>query len=105
MKKARFGFLFGVIAGIIDVIPMVLQNLSLDAILSAFSLWVVSGLIISTSNIKINSALKGIIISFMLLIPAAILIGWKEPASLVPIATMTIILGSLLGYSIEKIGK
>ncbi len=105
MKKGRVGILFGAIAGIIDVIPMALQNLSWDANLSAFSLWVVSGFLVSTSCLRVKGALKGLIISFLVLAPAAILIAWKEPISIIPIGIMTIILGSLLGIAIEKYGK
>jgi hypothetical protein len=36
------------IAGVIDVIPMVVQNLTWDANLSAFAHWVVTGFLIST---------------------------------------------------------
>ncbi|MFH1234014.1 MAG: hypothetical protein V1493_00160 [Candidatus Diapherotrites archaeon] len=105
MKKAIAGILFGAITGILDSIPMVFQNLSLDAILSAFSLWVVSGFLVATSSLKIHWAAKGLLVSFLVLLPAAILIGWKEPVSLVPIAIMTLVLGSLLGYAIERFGK
>ena len=102
MEKQKLGILLGICAGIIDVIPMLFRNLTWDANLSAFALWAVSGFIIATSNLKINGALKGAVISFLVLLPTAILIGWKEPFSLVPIAVMTLILGSLLGYLVEK---
>lgn len=105
MKKIQLGILLGIAAGIIDVIPMIFQKLTWDANLSAFSFWVVSGLLISTTNIKIKSVTKGIIISFIVLLPLAILIGWKEPFSLVPIFIMTLILGSGLGFLIDKYGK
>ena len=104
MKKIKIGILFGIIAGIVDVIPMILQKLTWDANLSAFSLWIISGYLIANTNIKLNSSLKGVIISFLVLFPSAILIGWKEPFSLVPIFIMTIILGALLGYFIDKYG-
>ncbi|SET00921.1 hypothetical protein SAMN04488587_1921 [Methanococcoides vulcani] len=105
MKKIRLGLTLGVVAGIIDVIPMLIQNLTWDANLSAFFLWVVSGFLIATSDIKINGALKGIIISFLILLPSAILIGWNDPFTLFPILVMTLILGSLLGCLIDKFGK
>ena len=100
--KIRVGIIFGIIAGIIDVIPMIFQKLTWDANLGAFSLWVIAGFMISTSNLKINSVLKGILISFLLLVPSAILIGWYQPANLIPIFIMTLILGSLLGYFINR---
>jgi len=105
MKKTQLGILLGIIAGIIDVIPMVLQKLTWDANLSAFSLWIISGFLIATTNLKIKGVAKGIIISFMILLPAAIIIGWKEPFSLIPISIMTLILGSTLGFLIDKYGK
>jgi len=61
--------------------------------------------LISTSNLKIHSALKGILIAVFALVPAAILIGWQDPVSLFPIGIMTVILGSFLGYFIERLGQ
>jgi len=105
MKKITLGLTLGILAGIIDLIPMIIQKLTWDANLSALSLWIISGLLISTTNLKINSILKGIVISFLVLIPSAFIIGWKEPLSLLPIALMTLILGGLLGYLITKFGE
>ena len=102
MKRIIIGLVFGAAAGVLDVIPMFLQKLTWDANLSAFSMWIVSGFMISTSALKMNGILKGVIISFLLLFPYAILIGWNQPTSLIPIAIMTLILGSLLGFSIQK---
>ncbi len=105
MNKIVAGLVLGLIAGIIDVIPMVLQKLTWDANLSALAMWIIAGFFISTSELRINSILKGILISFLLLTPVAILIAWKEPMSLIPIAIMTLVLGALLGFAISKIGK
>jgi len=100
--KLKKGLFFGVLAGIIDVIPMILQNLTWDANLSAFTHWVIAGFVISVTNIPLKGAAKGLCISLLLLIPIAILIGWQEPMGLIPILIMTVILGSGLGYFIDK---
>ena len=84
---------------------MIIQNLAVDANLSAFLLWVVSGYLIASSNLAVKGALKGVVISLLVLLPSAVLIGWKEPVSLVPIAVMTLVLGSVLGYLIDRYGK
>lgn len=104
-NKIRYGIGIGIIAGILDVIPMILQKLTWDANLSAFSMWVIIGFILAISELKLNGIFKGIMVSFLILLPSAILIGWKEPISLVPISVMTLILGSLLGYFIDKFGS
>ena len=103
MKKIKIGILLGVAAGIIDVIPMIIQNLTWDANISALTMWIVVGFLIATIDLNINSIIKGILTAFLVLLPTAILIGWKEPVSLIPITIMTIILGGLLGFSIKKI--
>ena len=100
MKKIFKGIIFGLIAGTIDVTPMIIQKLPLEANLSAFSMWVIIGFIISTSNLHLHKILKGILISLMILTPVGIIIAHQQPMSLIPICIMTLILGSLLGYFI-----
>ncbi len=103
MKKIKIGLLLGIVAGIIDVIPMIMQKLTWDANISAFTMWIVVGFLIATTNLNINSIIKGIVTAFLVILPTAILIGWKEPFSLIPIAAMTTILGGLLGFTIHKL--
>ena len=103
MKKIITGIILGMIAGILDVIPMIIQKLTWDANISAFMMWVIVGFFISTISIKINPIIKGIVIAFLVLLPSAILIGWKEAESLIPISIMTFILGGLLGFSYHKL--
>jgi hypothetical protein len=99
------GILLGIVAGIIDVIPMIIKKLTWDANLSAFSMWIIVGFFIAAINLNINPTLEGILIAFLTLLPCAILIGWKEPKSLIPILTMTVILGGLLGFAIPKLAN
>jgi len=105
MKKILVGMLVGVCAGIIDVVPMLIQKLSWGANISAFSAWVVIGFFIASSDLKINSIVKGLLISFLTVIPVLVIIGWKDPVVLLPILIMTAILGSLSGFMIDKLKK
>jgi len=105
MNKLKLGLILGILAGIIDLIPMIFQGLSLEADISAFFFWVAAGFFISTSEIGLKGVLKGIVISLILLVPLAFIIGWQEPASLFPIIIINIILGALLGFSIDRWGK
>lgn len=105
MKNIKIGLLFGALAGILDVIPMIIQGLSWDANLSAFSMWVIIGFFLATTSLKLNNIAKGILLSFLCLIPAGVIIAAQEPLSLIPISIMTLILGSLLGYFIGRFKK
>ncbi|MFQ6614867.1 MAG: hypothetical protein ACE5D1_08495 [Fidelibacterota bacterium] len=102
-NRLVWGLLLGAGAGLLDVIPMVIQGLTWDANLGAFSLWVVSGFMVATSTLKLSPAWKGIVIAFLCLLPSAFLIRWNDPPVLIPIAGMTLILGALLGIAVEKL--
>jgi hypothetical protein len=104
-KKTLTGLLIGLIAGIIDVIPMIIQKLTWDANLAAFSMWIIIGFFLSVTQLKIKGILKGLLISFLVLIPNLFIIGWKEPKSLIPIFIMTVILGALTGFVYQKLVK
>lgn len=104
-KKTLTGLIIGLIAGIIDLIPMIIQKLTWDANLSAFSMWIVFGLFLSITSLKIKGIFKGLLISLLILLPYLFIIGWKEPLSLIPILIMTSILGSLSGFIYQKIIK
>ena len=103
MRKTLIGLTTGFITGLIDVIPMIVQKLSWDANISALTMWIIVGFLTSRIELKINPIIKGILIAFLVLLPSAILIGWKEPISLLPIIGMTFLLGGLLGYTINKL--
>ena len=104
-KKYLIGLLVGAMAGIVDVIPMIIMDLTWDANLSAFSLWVVTGFLTAATNLKMLPAWKGLLVAFLVLTPCAILIGWKEPVSLLPILGMTAILGTLQGWLIGRLER
>ena len=54
MKRLKVGILLGIIAGIIDVIPMIMQNLTWDANISAFTMWVIISYLLYCNNQKYN---------------------------------------------------
>ncbi len=102
MKNILIALLIGGIAGVIDVIPMIIQKLDKYACLSAFTQWVVLGLIIPSVNWTIQPWLKGFIIAELAALPIIILVSAKEPKSIVPILVMSAILGIFVGIAGNK---
>ena len=101
-RKIIIGIVFGIVAGIIDVIPMIIQKLTWDANIAAFVMWVVAGFFIATSEIKVPKVVKGILVSFLTLLPSLPIIAWNDQKVLLAIILMNIILGSLLGLVIGQ---
>lgn len=102
MEKWQKGLCIGAVAGVIDVIPMIFQNLTWDANLSAFFFWVTTGTVIAVADLPLKGAAKGIAVAYGLLVPIAFIIGWTNPANLIPIAIMTLILGAAVGIAVER---
>jgi hypothetical protein len=105
MNKTALGIMTGLTAGVVDVVPMIIQKLPLEADLSAFSAWVVIGFFIARIDLKLPGFLKGVAVAFLTVIPVLTLVGFKEPATLIPILVMTLVLGSLSGSFIHKFGR
>lgn len=104
-KRIAIGLLVGAVAGAVDIVPMLLKNLTWDANLSAFAMWLVIGFMVATSELKLHPVPKGIVISYLCLLPVACIIGWKDPASLMPILGMTLVLGAFVGFFFHKLVK
>lgn len=117
MEKRELGLALGFLAGLVDLIPLGIQAFIMGAdlsmfILFVFSMWVVilwaiSGYLIAESRIKMNSILKGMLVSFFISIPCGffIIIVWNKPFILLPIGIMALILGGILGFLIDKYGE
>ena len=78
-NKILVGIVLGGVVGIVGMIPLILQKLDpilkMDAYLSVFAQWVITGFLISTSNLKLNSALRGLIIAVLVAIPIGVVVG------------------------------
>jgi hypothetical protein len=102
MKKIGIALLIGIIAGIIDVIPMVLQHLNWYANSSAFAHWVILGLLIPFVTWNLASWLKGIVLAILTAIPVIILTLENGLGSVLPILVASAVLGALVGVAGEK---
>ncbi len=99
MNDIFIAFLIGIVAGIIDVVPMIIQKLEKEANVSAFVHWVVLGLIIPFVSWDIAPWLKGLIIGLLSALPIMIIVFPKDKKSLIPIGVMSALLGAGVGLA------
>ena len=102
MDKFIKALLLGTAAGIMDVIPMVFQDLSWQANVSAFLHWLALGIIITYARLPLSGWLSGMLIALLMGIPVAVLVTESDPSSAIPILLSSIVLGGLLGFMAEK---
>ena len=99
MNEILIALIIGIIAGIIDVIPMLIQRMDKFANLSAFSHWVVLGLIIPFISWDIAPWLKGLIIAEISAIPILFMVAKDDKKAIIPITVMSAILGIAVGIA------
>ena len=99
MSKILIALLIGTIAGIIDVIPMLVKKMDKYANLSAFFHWVVLGLIIPFVSWDVAPWLKGLIIAEISAVPVLFMVVAEDKKAVIPITIMSAVLGSAVGFA------
>lgn len=84
---------------------MILMKMTWDALVSAFLMCIISGFLISRSNLKLDNTLKGTLIFFLMTVPIVILVVAGNPQELIPMLVTNLIIGSLMGYFIDCFGE
>jgi hypothetical protein len=102
MNKLLKSLSIGIIAGVLDILPMFAQNLAWNANLSAFIHWVVLGVIIAHVELGLKGWIKGLIIALASSVPIILITGVD---SVIPIALMSAVLGVLVGIATDKFAK
>lgn len=98
MNNILIALFLGIIAGIIDIIPMIIQKLSRTATLSAFAHWVVLGVVIPYVSWGVDPWLKGLVLGELFAIPVVIMVSKDNKKSIYPIILMSALLG--IGISV-----
>lgn len=98
MKELLLTLVTGIVFGVIDILPMVKMKLDKYAILSAFSFYLIIPFIVYSTNLfGMPWWLRGSTITFILAIPTLALIAKEGIKSIVPVVSMSLVLGALIG--------
>lgn len=100
MQTLFVSILIGIVAGIIDIVPMIIQKLDKRATISAFlHYFFVSIVIVNISLPGVVWWLQGSIISLALALPIIIIVSENDKKAVPIIASMAVILGALIGIA------
>ena len=100
MKEILLTLFIGIVAGTIDILPMIKMKLDMYAISSAFIFYFIMPFIIF--NVELFGIvwwLKGSIITLALSIPTIIIISKADKKSILPISIMAVVLGAAIGVA------
>ena len=100
MNILILSILIGLVAGIIDIIPMVIKKLDKRATISAFLQYLFLGIIIVNIDLPyIIWWLEGGLISLAFTLPIVLLVSKEDKKSVPIIIVNSIILGTLIGIA------
>ena len=102
MDKLIFSAIIGLVAGVIDIIPMIMQKLPLphySTVSAFFHYFFVSIIILNVDIPHIPWWLEGGVVGLALTIPMLIQVGHSDKKSLPIIAFNAVILGTLVGLA------
>jgi hypothetical protein len=92
----------GLIAGLIDVMPMILMKLEKEASISAFVHYFVLGLIIPFVSWDMAPWLKGMIIALLSSVPVMIIVYPKDKKAVIPMVLFSLVIGAGIGIAGAK---
>lgn len=98
MNRLLASLALGAVAGIVDVLPMIVAGTSVAAMVSAFLHWVVLGFIIVHVDLRTASWLKGSIIGLASAVPVGAMLVETEPRSVPLVMVMSALLGAGVGW-------
>ena len=100
MKTFMLTAVIGVIAGAIDVLPMIKMKLDKYSIISAFiHYFILPFFVYNTQLFGMPWWLKGAILALMLAVPTIILAAKDDGKSVPPMLLSSVFLGTLIGIS------
>ena len=91
--------LIGILAGVIDVLPMIKMKVDKYSCISAFLYYVIVPFVIFGINWFGNLWwLRGGVVAILMAIPVIILVSKEDKKSPVALTIMSIVLGSIIGF-------
>lgn len=84
-------------AALADVLPMLLRGTSVRQAAVPFLHWIVTTVFISAVQWPLPPALRGALVAVLCAAPTLVRYATERPASVIPVAAMSLVLGPLLG--------
>jgi hypothetical protein len=98
MKTFLISLAIGLIAAVIDTVPMIIRKMDKFFIISAFCTWIILGLFIPKINFVSISFINGVIVAILFVLPMSFLIYKLDQKGLPAVIITTIVLGCAVGF-------
>ena len=104
-SKLSASLMIGFGAGVIDILPGVLNGVDIRVTVAGFSFWVTTALVVAYVSLPLKHWQKGLLISSLLAIPGVVLLSLVHPDSVIAMIVLTVFLGALVGHLTGKYAR
>ncbi|MDW7672345.1 MAG: hypothetical protein SCK57_10745 [Bacillota bacterium] len=98
VKKTITALIIGLVAGLLDLIPLVMVGVPLLNMMSILMFWVVTSYFVANVTLMKNNLLNGLVLSTVNMLPLVMVIYTINPKDFLPMLSMALLLGPLVGY-------
>jgi hypothetical protein len=102
MKNALVILGVGLVAGVLDLIPLVMVQAPLLNMVSIVCFWLVAVFFMAKTTLFKNSLLNGLVVAVLLMLPVVLTVYPVNPNDFLPMLSMAVILGPLSGAAVRK---
>lgn len=100
MKNIIITIVIGLIAGTIDILPMIRMKQDKNSIASAFAFYFfIPFIIYGTKLFNMDWRMEGAVLTLAMSLPIVIIVAKTEKKAVPPILVMAIVLGTLIGIT------
>jgi len=103
MNRLFASFAAGAVAGVVDVIPMIVLETSRAAMVAAFVHWLLLGFVITYLRLGLPGWLKGLLVGAAFSVPVIATLFESDASAVPQVAVMSALLGSALGFASSRV--
>jgi hypothetical protein len=98
LSNLLISFVIGLGAAIVDVVPMIIKKLDRMFILSAFTMWIIVGILVPKIDFSRFPTINGLLSAILLFLPLSFLIYKMDKNAMFQVIITTIALGCIIGF-------
>lgn len=97
-RKITTAVIVGLVAGFIDLIPLIMVKAPLLNMVSILLFWIITSYFVASVTLLRNKVMNGLVLSTLNMLPLVVVIYTINPKDFMPMLSMAFILGPLVGY-------
>ena len=102
MRNALVIVMVGLVAGLLDLIPLVMVGAPLFNMVAIMVFWLVAVLFMAKVTLLRNPLLNGLAVAVLIMLPVVMTVYTVNPKDFVPMLSMAVILGPLSGFAVSR---